>query len=207
MKIKFMTATIKLFCLLSLILITPLFSEIERVPIEDRVYGIVHGENVPLRAMPNDKAKVNAKLKNYEFVAVTKIGEGQEEGWIKIYNIPGKEGWVKKDNVEVIDKNNREFMDILNNQCRIGRMLNSISNDKERYLYKIGGIGDFYYVSYRAQDKTGIQLTVDFVRVYKIIDGSFREVAMDNIQKGNICIDKNRMFLYGSQLIAINDIS
>ena len=30
---------------------------------------------------------------------------------------------------------------------------------------------------------------------------------MDNIQKGNICIDENRMFLYGSQLIAVNDIS
>ena len=145
-----MTIIMKMFCLMSFILITPLLSEIERVPIEDRVYGIVHGENVPLRILPDDNAKINTKLKNYEFVAVTKIGEGQEEGWIKIYNIPGKKGWIKKDNIEVIDKNKKEFMEILNNQCRIGRMLNSISNDKERYLYKIGVIGNFYYVSYRA---------------------------------------------------------
>ena len=200
-----MTATIKLFCLLSLILITPLFSEIERVPIEDRVYGIVHGENVPLRAIPNDKAKVNAKLKNYEFIAVTKIGEGKEEGWIKIYNIPGKEGWVKKDNVEVIDKNNREFMDILNNQCRIGRMLNSVSKSEEIYLYRIKQVEDYYFVSYKIKDVAPPFLEGGTLQVYKYIDGLIREVSFSNQENAYVSLDGYKMFIYGSRKILVKN--
>lgn len=194
----------KLFCLMSLVLVTPLFGEIERVPIEDRVYGIVHGENVALRAAAEDKARINTKLKNYEFVAVTKIGEGKEEGWVKIYNIPGKEGWVKKDNIEVIDSNDKGFKEILNNRCRIGRMLNSTSKDKERYLYRIGKIKDFYYVSYLKRSLND-NFSINMFHVYKYIDGILWEVIVDNLSNGNLYVEKNRLFVFNKGYVGVYD--
>jgi len=184
---------------------TPLFSEIERVPIEDRVYGIVHGENVPLRIIPDDKAKMSTKLKNYEFVAVTKIGEGKEEGWIKIYNIPGKEGWVKKDNIEVIDKNKKEFIEILNNQCRIGRMLNSVSKSEEIYLYRIKQVEDYYFVSYKIKDVAPPFLEGGTLQVYKYIDGLIREVSFSNQENAYVSLDGYKMFIYGSRKILVKN--
>jgi len=185
----------------------PLLSEIERVPIEDRVYGIVHGESVSLRAMPDDKARINTKLKNYEFVAVTKIGEGKEEGWVKIYNIPGKEGWIKKGNIEVIDSNDKGFKEILNNQCRIGRMLNSVSKSEEIYLYRIKKIEDYYYVSYKIRDIVPPYLEGGTMQIYRHIDGSFREVSFSNQENAFVSLDENKMFIYGSRKILVKNIA
>ena len=207
MKIQYMTRIMKIFCLMSLVLMIPLLSEIERVPIEDRVYGIVHGESVSLRAMPDDKARINTKLKNYEFVAVTKIGEGKEEGWVKIYNIPGKEGWIKKGNIEVIDSNDKGFKEILNNQCRIGRMLNSVSKSEEIYLYRIKKIEDYYYVSYKIRDIVPPYLEGGTMQIYRHIDGSFREVSFSNQENAFVSLDENKMFIYGSRKILVKNIA
>ncbi|MBP9024027.1 MAG: hypothetical protein KBH06_12555 [Spirochaetes bacterium] len=204
MKIRFITSIIKLFCLTIFVLVMPLFSEVERVPIEDRVYGIVHGENVPLRISPDDKARISTKLKNYEFVAVTKIGEGKEEGWVKIYNIPGKEGWIKKDTIEVIDSNDIGFKEILNNRCRIGRMLNSASKDKERYLYKIEKIDDYYYVSYLKRSLND-NFSINMFHVYKYIDGILWEVIVDNLSNGNLYVEKNRLFVFNKGYVGVYD--
>jgi len=205
MRCKHSATIMKILCLMSLFLVTPLFSEIERVPIEDRVYGIVRGENVPARILPDDKARINTKLKNYEFVAVTKIGEGKEEGWVKIYNIPGKEGWVKKENVEVIDSNDKGFKEILNNQCRIGRMLNSVSKSEEICLYRIMKIEDYYYVSYKIKDIVPPYLEGGTMQIYRYIDGSFREVSFSNQENAFVSLDENKMFIYGSRKILVKN--
>ncbi len=192
-------------CLMVFVLMTPLFSEIERVPIENRVYGIVHGENVALRAAAEDKARINTRLKNYEFVAVMKIGEGKEECWVKIYNIPGKEGWIREENVEILDKNNKEFMEIINNQSRIGRMLNSASSSQEFYVYAIKAINKYYYISYRTKDTVSPYLIGDQIEVYKHIDGSFREVAYSTGKNSSVDIIGDRMFIYDNLEIVVKD--
>jgi len=195
----------RIIFLLSLILVTPLFSQLQRDPIENRVYGIVHGENVVLRAAAEDKARINTKLKNYEFVAVTKIGDGKEDGWVKIYNIPGKEGWVKKENVEVIDSEDKGFKEILNNHffCRIGRMLNSSSALKEIFLFRINKIEDYYYISYQTRDTGGAHLIGDFTRVYKYIDGMLWEIIWNNMEDSELYISNNKMFIYNKRWIEV----
>ena len=207
MKIQYMTRIMQILCLMSLVLMTPLFAEIERVPIEDRVYGIVRGENVPARILPDDKARINAKLKNYEFVAVTKIGEGKEEGWVKIYNIPGKEGWVKRDCIKVIDKKNAAFMEILNNHyyCRIGKMLNSSSATEEISLFRIEKVDDYYFISYRISDVGEPYFVIDYTRVYKYIDGELWEIIWNNMIDARIYLSDNRIFFYSKRQVRVYD--
>jgi len=171
--------------------VTPLFSEIERVPIEDRVYGIAHGENLLLYSKPDVKSKAEIKLKNNEFIAVSR----NEKEWFKIYTVTGKEGWVSKSNIEVIDKNNKAFMEILNDHfyCRIGRKFNAVSKEYV-YVYRIGQEGEYYYVSYV---KEGIRdkIFIHYTRVYKYIDGSLWEIIWNNMSDSRLYLFGNKIFI------------
>lgn len=202
MERKDMTVIMKLFCLMSLVLVTPLFSEIERVSIEDRVYGIVHGENEILYSKPDVKSKAVIKLKNNEFVAVAR----NEKEWLKIYTVTGKEGWISKNNIEVIDKNNKAFMEILNNHfhCRIGRNLNGISKEYV-YVYTIKQDGEYFLISYL---KEGIndRIVIHYTRVYKYIDGSLWEIIWNNMGNSNFHLHNNLIFVYDRLGVEVYDV-
>jgi len=202
MERKYMTVIMRLFCLMSLVLMTPLFAEIERVPIEDRVYGIVRGENEFLYSKPDVKSKAVIKLKNNEFVAVAR----NENEWLKIYTVTGKEGWISKNNIEVIDKNNKAFKEILNNHfdCRIGRKLNGISKEYV-YVYRIGQEGEYYYISCM---KEGIfdRIIIHYTIVYKYIDGSLWEIIWNNMGNSNFHLHNNLIFVYDRLGVEVYDV-
>ena len=177
---------------MSLVLVTPLFSEIERVPIEDRVYGIAHGENLLLYSKPDVKSKTVIKLKNNEFIAVSR----NETEWLKIYTVTGKEGWILKKNIELIDKNNEVFMEILNNHysCRIGRTLNSSISLDDVFLYRIGKEGEYFYISYMEEMRSD-KIRISYTRVYKDIDGKLWEVIWNNANNSKIYLLGNNLFI------------
>ena len=197
-----MKKIIKLLCLMSLVLLTPLFSEVERLSIEDRVYGIVRGDNVLLYSRPDVKSKTVIKLKNNEFIAVSR----NETEWLKIYTVTGKEGWIAKSKLEVIDKNNKAFMEILNNHfsCRIGRNLNGISKENI-YVYSMRQEGEYYFISYL---KEGIsdKIVIHYTRMYKYIDGNLWEIVWNNMGNSRFHLYNNRIFIYDKLGVNVYDI-
>ncbi len=192
-----------LFYLLNLVLMTPLFSEIERVPIEDRVYGIVHGENEFLYSKPDVKSKTVIKLKNNEFIAVSR----NENEWLKIYTVTGKEGWISKNKIEVIDKNNKAFKEILNNHfsCRLGRNLNGISKEYV-YLFRIEERGGIYCISYITEGVSD-KITIACTSVYKYIDGELWEIIYNNMIDSKLYLQDSKIFLYSKRQTRVYDIN
>jgi len=180
---------------------TPLLAEIERVPIEDRVYGIVRGENESLYSKPDVKSKAVIKLKNNEFIAVAR----NENEWFKIYTVTGKEGWILKNNIEVIDKNNKAFKEILNNHfsCRLGRSLNGISKEYV-YLFRIEERGGIYCVSYITEGISD-KITIACTSVYKYIDGELWEIIYNNMIDSRFDLFGNKLFIYSKLRVEVYD--